>query len=89
MTDAAEYLAQVAEEILDGESHLRHLRAQEKPVSEGRELIRTTESEVDYLKRVYTATRIKAEAVIAGVQLPPVIEDELTVEIRERLRAAR
>lgn len=83
MSDALDYLAQMANEIRDGQSHLAHLRKVEPRASD---LKRQTEADVDHLKRVFTTIRLRIERQIAGVELEQVIEDVRTAEARARLK---
>lgn len=86
MVNALDDLQQMAEEILDGGVHLAHLRHLEKPVTEGRALVRDTEMDVEFLKRMFTVKRLRIEAAINNVDLPFTGDDEETRAVRARVR---
>lgn len=84
--NALDDLQQMAEECLDGRIHLAHLRHLEKPVTEGRALIRDTEEDVKFLERMFTVKRLRIEAAINGI-VPEMDGDSPKLrEVRERLR---
>jgi len=88
LTPIDELLLQAAIEIRHGEMELgaaRSLAGNRKSGAE-REYVRELEAEVDFLKRTYSAYRIKGEAFVKAVELP-VVDDGPMKTAAERMRA--
>jgi hypothetical protein len=86
MADLIDHLGQMAEEIRDGETLVMHLRHLKKEAGVSQEEVNDTLSEVEYLRRLFTTRRLRAEATIAGVVIQDVPETPRERAFREKLR---
>ena len=68
--DAIDDLIQMAVELKDGQKHLGELRGFEKPVTEGRSVIRDLEAELKFLEREYTNKARRVDQVLKGAEVP-------------------
>ena len=88
MTPIDELLLQAAIEIHHGEKELGAARdlAGSRRSGPERQYVRELEAEVDFLKRTYSAYRIKAEAFVKAIEIPAVDAGPMN-SAAERIRA--